>query len=176
MAPWDVVIPFARGLADSIGQSTAATRILRDFQRLMSLIKAVAILRHQHQDRDKQGRLVATVDDYRTVYELVNSIYSESLTGASIGVIEVVTAVSRLHQEDGEKRITYAALERELGVHRELVRRRVGTALGNGWLVNQETRTNHRGRPNPRRTDARKHRPAQPRYILSPCHLCDRWV
>jgi hypothetical protein len=143
LAPWDVVVPFAPNLSESIGQSTAATRILRDFQRLLSLIKAAAVLRHQHRSRDKEGRLVATIEDYQTVFELVADIYTASVTGVSEGVTDVVTKVAELHQEDGERRITYAVLDRALGVHRDLIRRRANTALRQGWLVNQETKKRH---------------------------------
>ena len=140
LAPWDVVVPFAPNLAKSIARSTTATRVLRDFQRLLSLIKAVTVLRHQHRVRDQQGRLVATVDDYRTVYELVADIYSASVTGLSEGVTNLVTKVEELRKENGDQRITYAVLERELGVDRSLIRRRVNAAVRNGWLINQETR------------------------------------
>jgi hypothetical protein len=143
LAPWEVVVPFAPKLAEGIGQSTAATRVLRDFQRLLSLIKAAAVLRHQHRVRDNRGRLVATVDDYRTVYELVADIYSASVTGLSEGVTNLVTKVEELRNENGDRRITYAVLEWELGVDRSLIRRRTRTAVRNGWLVNQETRKNY---------------------------------
>jgi hypothetical protein len=132
LAPWDVVVPFAPNLAEGIGQSTAATRVLRDFQRLLSLIKAVA-----------RGRLVASVDDYRTVYELVNDIYRASVTGLSEGVTNLVTKVAELRKENDVQRITFSLLAQELGVHRDLVRRRANTAVRNGWLINQETRKNY---------------------------------
>ena len=140
LVPWDVVVHFASILAKSIGNSTAVPRVLRDFQRLLSLIKAVAILRHQHRCRDKQGRLVATLDDYKTVYDLVSATYESSVTGLSEGVTNVVTKVAELRQENLDRPISYTVLERELGVHRDLVRRRASTAVRHGWLVNQETR------------------------------------
>jgi hypothetical protein len=124
-----VVVPFAPNLAEGIGQSTAATRVLRDFQRLLSLIKAVAVLRHQRRDRDSRGRLVASVDDYRTVYELVNDIYRASVTGLSEGVTNLVTKVAELRKENDVQRITFSLLAQELGVHRDLVRRRANTAV-----------------------------------------------
>ena len=100
-------------------------------------------MRHQHRQTDVQGRLVATVDDYRAVFELVGDIYQSSVTGVSAGVTEVVAKVGELHQVDSDRRITYSVLERELGVHRDLVRRRALSAVKQGWLVNRETRKGH---------------------------------
>ena len=56
-APWKVVVPFASALAQLIGKGANAPRILRDFQRLLSLVKAVAILRHPSRSSDERGRL-----------------------------------------------------------------------------------------------------------------------
>jgi hypothetical protein len=140
LAPWEVFVPFAPNLAESIGQSTAATRVLRDFQRILSLIKAVAVLRHQHRARDDHGRLVATLADYRTVYELVADIYESSVTGVSEGVTNLVTKVGELREADKDLRITFSVLERELKVDRSLIRRRTNMAVRNGWIINRETR------------------------------------
>jgi hypothetical protein len=149
MAPWDVVVPFAPQLAAEIGKSTAATRVVRDFQRLLSLIKAVAILRHQRRDRDQHGRLVATIDDYRTVYELVQGIYAASVTGLSEGVKQVVEQVVKLYAADQSRAITYSLVGKELGVHPDLISRRANSAIRKGWLANEETRKNHPARLTP---------------------------
>src|SRR5262249_47062236 len=70
-APWDVSVPYLDQLAEHIGHSASASRVLRDFARLVSFIKAVALLRHTMRDRDATGRIVATLDDYDTVRALV---------------------------------------------------------------------------------------------------------
>ena len=89
-APWDVTVPFAEALAREISRATDAPRILRDFQRVLSLIKSVTVLRHRHRQRDDQERLVAEIEDYKTVYELVADMYAATTTGASAAVREVV--------------------------------------------------------------------------------------
>jgi hypothetical protein len=146
LAPWDVVVPFAPQLAEAIGQSTMATRVLRDFQRLLSLIKAVTILRHQHRARDSQGRWVSTLDDYQMVYDLVGNVYQASVTGVSEGVTSLVTKVIELHQANASRDITYALLAVELGIDRGQARRQANSAVRNGWVTNQETRKNHTAR------------------------------
>ena len=143
LAPWDVVVPYAPILAEGIGQTTAAPRVQRDFQRLLSLIKAVAVLRHQRRAWDDHARLVATLEDYRTVYQLVADIYETSVTGVSDGVTNLVTKVGELRQANKDLRVTYSVLERELKVDRSLIRRRANTAVRNGWLINQETRKSY---------------------------------
>jgi hypothetical protein len=133
-APWEAVVPFARKLAEGIAPA-AKPRILRDFQRLLSLIKAVAVLRHKHRERDAQGRLIVTVDDYRCVYELVREMYAATVTGASENVRKVVEAVAKLREE--EKRVNFTALAEEMKVHKDLARRWANTAIKHGWLVNK---------------------------------------
>ena len=137
-APWDVVVPFAQELADAIARSTNATRIMRDYQRVLALIKGVALLRHRHRSRWADGRLVATIEDYATVYRLVGAMYEASV-GASEQVRAVVQAVADLRAA-GAERVTYSALAQKLNLHREQVKRLAKLAMRRGWLVNNESR------------------------------------
>jgi hypothetical protein len=134
LAPWRVVVPFAPDLAREIGKQAMAPRILRDFPRLISLVKAVAVLRHQHRDRDTKGRIIATLEDYETVYHLVAPMYETTVTGASQDIRAVVAAVPEL----GEG-VTTAAVARHLEVPKNTAWRRVQIALKQGWLVNTQT-------------------------------------
>ncbi len=54
-APWNVIVPFAVTLAIEIGKTASAPRILRDFQRVLSLVKSVAVIRHQHRGAMTKG-------------------------------------------------------------------------------------------------------------------------
>lgn len=157
-AGWDVVVPFAKRLSVGIFQqhTVVAQRILRDYQRLLSLVKAVAVLRHTQRGRNERGQLVATVEDYATVYDLTNDMYEESASEAAESVRKVVAAVDKLCKERGlDPRgdtfptgeagyPTAADVARELKVDERTARSHVGTAVGKGWLINQE---NQRGRP-----------------------------
>ena len=143
LAPWPVVVPFVKELADAIGKGNNSPRVLRDFQRLLSMIKAVAVIRHRLRATDIQGRLVADIADYEFIYNLVGEMYTASVTGITQGMTDVVTKVRELLASDTVVKITYSVLSKELRVHRDLVKRRVGTAIHNGWLVNRETRKNY---------------------------------
>ena len=155
-APWDVLVPYADVLARLIGKSAAAPRINRDFSRLLSLIKAAALLRHQHRPRNQKGRLVAALEDYVTVYDLVADMYEAAVTGASRAVRATVEGV-RLLKDHGTARVTVSELARHLGVSNMAVSRSVRTATKHGWLINTETRKGYPadlavGEPLPART------------------------
>lgn len=136
-APWDVVVPFAPALSEGIAQSALAPRILRDFSRLLSLIKSVAVLRHARRRTDERERLVAEVDDYRAVYDLVREMYEGTVSGASEAVRSMVKAVEELQLEGP---VTVTAVAKRLGVSKMSASRRVKAAIRESWLVNTETR------------------------------------
>jgi hypothetical protein len=138
-APWRVVVPFVELLSTRIGQVTTAPRINRDFSRLLSLIKAVAIIRHQQRKLDEEGRIIAQLDDYRVIYELVGKMYEATVSGASEDIRQVVQAVADL-LEEGRSPVTYSDIVERLGISKMSVSRRVRPAIKNGWLYNNETR------------------------------------
>lgn len=156
LAPVDVKVPFVRELADRIGRSASATRILRDFARLVALIKAVAVLRHARRERDATGAILATIDDYATVFELVRPMYEATLSGATESVRTVVQAVAALCAAGGGQ-VTYNAVARRVGLHPEQVKRLVRIAIAHEWLINR-TEGRHKpadldvGEPLPERT------------------------
>jgi hypothetical protein len=149
-----VVVPFASNLSSAIGQAVAAPRITRDYTRLLSLIKAVAVLRH-HKRGTANGRLVAEIEDYAVVYDLVKDMYEGTVTEVSSALREVVLAVEGLQHSDQTVSLTDVALH--LGITKMAASRRVKAALTNGWLVNEESRRGHPfklrgGEPLPDRT------------------------
>jgi hypothetical protein len=136
LAPWDVVVPFAQPLASLIARGPVVPRLQRDFARLLSLIKAAAILRHRHRQRDSRGRLVAELEDYATVRDLVADLYEATVTGATETVRAVVRAVQEA-REEGVDRVSYSEVARRLGLHHQQVRRAVEVAERHGWLENR---------------------------------------
>jgi hypothetical protein len=136
-APWQVFVPFAGELATAMGRMQAAPRILRDYARLMSLIKAVAVLRHHHRQTDPSGRIVAELDDYETVRLLIGDMYAESSSGATANIRQLVEAVQELHRaRPAGTTITNTAIARHLGINVKQVTRRAQKAMRQGWLVN----------------------------------------
>ena len=95
-----VTIPYAKALANMV--PPLAVRLRRDFGALLSLIRAHAILHQATRERDDRGRLLATLDDYSSVRELVADLVSEGIEATvPKSVREAVHAVARLHaQED----------------------------------------------------------------------------
>jgi len=65
----EVTVPYAHELA--LGANPKAVRIRRDSGALLALIRGCALLHQESRERDEQGRLIATLDDYRVVYDLV---------------------------------------------------------------------------------------------------------
>jgi len=143
-APVKVTVPYARELGTAMAKMAAAPRILRDFARLMSLIKALALLRHYRRGLDGEGRIVATLADYATVRELVNDMYIDSSTGATSDIRKLVEAVIALDvsRADSEQ-ITNTTLAKHLDIGIMQATRRAKRALKLGWLVNREQRKYH---------------------------------
>jgi len=143
-APVAVLVPFAEELAKAMGRMASAPRILRDFARLLSLIKSCAIIRHHWRATDNEGRLVATLADYEMVRNVVNDMYIDSSTGATSEVRKLVEAVKSLDAKGGEgEQITNTMLAKELGMDVKGVSRKALKAIRLGWLVNREQRKYH---------------------------------
>ncbi|MCL4473884.1 MAG: hypothetical protein M1455_08105 [Actinobacteria bacterium] len=139
-APFNVLVPFADKLAEAIGRRPQAARINRDYARLLSLIKAVAVLRKYHRQRNGSGQIVAELEDYKTVHELVSDMFESSVTGASKAVCETVKEVTGLIGGGSPETITVSQVADALKINKESARRRIHTAINGGWLVNHEDR------------------------------------
>lgn len=140
-APWDVVVPFARTLGALIGRDHTASRSLRDFQRILSLTKAVAIVRHFRRTRDSGGRLVAHPEDYGYVRELINPMYSATVSGGSKAVRETVQTVRDL-VDGGIDSPTALDVANRMEINKSTSTRRINRAIAAGWLINEEDRRN----------------------------------
>ncbi len=142
--PWKVIVPFARVLAEAMGKMKAAPRILRDYARLISLIKVVAILRHHNRQTDDSGHIVAQLEDYEIIRSLIGEMYIESTTGAAANIRQLVEAVRELQQAKAEDEvITNTALSKRLDIGIKQVTRRAKKAMRQGWLVNKEQRKSY---------------------------------
>jgi hypothetical protein len=141
-APWRVQVPFARVLADCIAKRPSATRVLRDYARLLSLIKSVAVIRHRHRETDDHGRVVATLDDYAAVHLLIAEMFESSVTGVSETTRETVEAVEKL-KAAGKQTLPLKDLADDLGLSKQATSYRVSKAIKGGWLINHQ---DHPGR------------------------------
>lgn len=129
-----VLVPYAGWIAANTDK--AEIRIHRDFRSVVNLIKAHAILHQESRERDEYGCIIATPDDYRAVYELIDEIVGKSIRDAIPDAARrVVLAVQRL---EGEEPVLYEALVEELQIEKSNVSRNVKQAIDLGYLVNEE--------------------------------------
>ena len=137
-----VLISYARALADLI--PPLAVRLRRDFGALLSLIKANAILHQASRERDPEGRITATLEDYAVVRDLVASLVSEGVEATVPAAIrETVGKLALLYSDDSES-VTIVKLAEELKLDKSSTWRRVKAAIDRGYLKNLEDR---KGRP-----------------------------
>jgi hypothetical protein len=130
-------IPYARKLAELI--PPVAVRLRRDFGALLNLIRAHALLHQATRERDAHGRIVATIEDYTAVRELVADLVSEGIEATVPKTVrETVEAVKRLRENTKGEPVTVAELARELKLDRSAVSRRVRNAKDRGYLRDLE--------------------------------------
>jgi len=135
-----VTIPFAHRLAELV--PPVAVRLRRDFGALLALIRSHAILHQMSRERDAQGRIVATIEDYAEVRELVAPIVSEAVgRTVSARVRETVEAVELLAGNSG---VMALAVGEHLTLDKSTVSRRLRMAADAGYIRNLEDK---RGKP-----------------------------
>jgi hypothetical protein len=138
-APSRVFVPFVKELANVMGSVAGAPRINRDFARLISLIKSVALIRQHNRQVDSQGRIIATLEDYWTVRKLVNDMYIDSSSGITAEVRKLVEAVIELNAKRNDSaKITAARLRDHLAISKSAVSRWAQKGIKGEWIINQE--------------------------------------
>ena len=137
-----VVIPFAKALAHLV--PPVAVRLRRDFSTLLSLIASHAILHQATRKRSSDGRIVATLEDYEVVSELVRDFMGECLeTTVSKTIRDTVDAVRDLCAR-GKASVTAKELADTLKMDKSSAGRRAKVAVNKGFLQNLEDK---KGRP-----------------------------
>jgi hypothetical protein len=142
--PVEVVVPYARALAEAI--PPIAVRLRRDFATLLTLVQAHALLHQCSRGRDADGAVVATLDDYAMVRELVADLIADGAERALPPTIrETVAVVAALTADDIlDEGMPVTRIAAELGIDKSSALRRVRVAEARGFLRNLEDR---RGRP-----------------------------
>ena len=135
-------IPFSRALAKAV--PPVAVRLRRDFGAVLNLTAAHAVLHQASRPRDTEGRVVATVEDYAAVRELVADLVAEGIEVTVPEILrETVNAVSALMAEGAEE-TTVVAVAAKLGLDKGSASRRIKAAVAKDYLKNLET---GRGKP-----------------------------
>src|SRR5919107_1314943 len=128
-----VTIPYAKALARLV--PPVAVRLRRDFGALLNLIRAHAVLHQATRERDAEGRIVGTIEDYAAVRELVVDLVGEGVEATvPITVRETVEAVKRRRKDSNGEPVTVAELVRRLELDRSAVSRRARNAKDRGYL------------------------------------------
>jgi hypothetical protein len=137
-----VVVPFANQLAEKT--RPVSVRLRRDFGAVLSLIKAHAILQQSKRQRDENGAVIATLDDYAAVCELVGTIVAEGIEATvSKNVRETVEGIRRI-LGDGAEEVSLSALATALKLDKSSTSRRVADSIHLGFIKNLEEK---KGRP-----------------------------
>lgn len=137
-----VTIPYASALAEQI--PPVAVRLRRDFGTILNLIRTHAILHQANRERDSDGRIVATLDDYAVVRELVADLLAEGVDATvSATTRETVNAVQSLITTHPEG-VTVAALVTKLHIDKSTALRRSRVAQDCEYLRNLEDK---KGKP-----------------------------
>lgn len=135
-----VTVPFAPQLAGLV--PPVAVRLRRDFGAVLALIRAHAILHQLSRDRDREGRIIATIADYAEVRELVAPIIAEGV-GSTVSqtVRETVDVVETLGADQG---VMALAVAERLRLDKSTTSRRLHMAADGGYIRNLEDK---RGKP-----------------------------
>jgi hypothetical protein len=140
--PNGVVIPFADRLADLV--PPLAVRLRRDFKTVLILFRAHALLHQASRRKDEQGRVIAEIEDYQVVRELVADLVAVGVEATvKSEVREVVKTVGALLKK-GQQEVRQSELKSALQLDKSAISRRVAEALDAGFLKNLEDR---KGRP-----------------------------
>ncbi len=138
-----VVIPYARTLAGKV--PPIAVRLRRDFGALLNLIRAHAMLHQNSREKDAQGRIVATVEDYAAVRELIADLVAEGVEATVAATMrETVIAVRASLGGVADATVSVTTVARHMKLDRSAVSRRINAAIDRGYLKNLEEK---RGQP-----------------------------
>jgi hypothetical protein len=123
-----VSIPFAPRLAELF--PTDQERYMRDFQKVVFLIEASALLYQFQRSRDAQGSILATRQDYDLVHSLQSVIF-EAVYDHKIETFLQAVEQMKADSSDWPMRL---AVQENLKVSQETIKRRVRRALQSGLI------------------------------------------
>ena len=130
-----VHIPFAEELAELVPEGDV--RMRRDFPQLLTFIKSIALLYQCQRERDGNGVLIATMDDYQLtrsfLADVFDSVASEGVTPAMRETVEAIGP--------NETDVSSTELAGRLNLRKAAVSDRVNRCIKAGYLVNDETRS-----------------------------------
>ncbi|WP_265517600.1 hypothetical protein [Nitratireductor luteus] len=128
-----VVVPFMPALVRLI--PPVAVRLRRDIPQITALIQTHALLHAATRRNADDGAVIAVLDDYEAIYELVEDVFSEGVDRTvPLDVRETVEAVNRLQAKHELKSVPQKMLVEALELDKSAVSRRVTKAVRLGFL------------------------------------------
>ncbi|RVC79311.1 hypothetical protein EN745_16390 [Mesorhizobium sp. M4A.F.Ca.ET.022.05.2.1] len=131
MLPKDVKIPFSKEIA--VRMPNTHDKVKRDFPQILSLIRASALLHSCTREKDDNGHVIATIDDYRIVYDLANEAVSQGLAKSVPDNIRSLVEAVKAGKPFEELSIT--RLAEKLGRDISVVSRNAKKAVDEGYLI-----------------------------------------
>jgi hypothetical protein len=127
-----VIVPFGEEIARLMPRAQDV-RLRRDFDKVLSCVKTIALLRQCHRERTANGEIVATIDDYAVARDILESSFYAAGEEVCPPVIrETVEAVPKEEVQP----VSEIELAKRLGLPKQTISWRVLKALERGWLKN----------------------------------------
>jgi hypothetical protein len=140
MLPKKVVAPFMETVAELV--PPVADRLRRDLGRVRNIVYTSALIHQYSRERDADGNIIATIDDYAVAYEIAAAPIMDSVeAGTSHVMARLISAVRELMEESGEAPMTIKAVAAKISVDESVVSKQVKTAIRRGFLINLEKST-----------------------------------
>jgi hypothetical protein len=138
--PTGAVIPYAETLATAI--PPVAVRLRRDFPTILTLISAHALLHQCSRQRNADGAVVATYEDYAIVRDLVWDVMADAAERAVPSIVrDTVAAVEALTQGNPlDEGVTQTQVASHLKIDKSTALRRCRMAISRGFIRNLEPR------------------------------------
>jgi len=118
LTKYDVYIPYAQELANAFPKDK--TRARRDYPRLLSLIRAHALLFQYQREIDENGRLIATLEDLAGVLLIIERVLQDSLRALSPKQAEVLNII---HSDEVLSEFSVGDLSEFVDLDRKTLRR-----------------------------------------------------
>lgn len=129
------IVPFATELAELIDGS--AVRMRRDFRSILSLVCAHARLHDATREHTDDGNVIAMIEDYAAVHDLIDTVVSEGVAlSVSPKIRTTVEAVDERLASKSTNDLSIAELAKALGIHESNARRRAYECFAAGFLHN----------------------------------------
>jgi hypothetical protein len=116
-APYQVDVPFSEAIGQAFDRwrpsflENAPIRMRRDVNSFLTVIKASAVVYKAQRQKDEDGYIVATLDDYQNAYDAFDAGLAATHGGADENVIAVVEAIEDIA---GDSELSVKVTLREL--------------------------------------------------------------